>query len=611
MTADSKHDAGTFLSPVSERIWRSKYQYRDARHVHDRSIVDTWRRVADAAASVERDPARWAPRFLELLTDFKFLPGGRILAGAGTDRHVTLFNCFVMGPIEDSVEGIFDAVKEGALTMQQGGGVGYDFSTLRPAGSWARTVGNIASGPVSFMRIWDSMCATMLSTGARRGAMMAVLRCDHPDIETFITAKSDPRELRNFNLSVLVTDEFVKAVREDAGWQLVFPASALEDDEAGQASVERTWSNASKAVPCRVIKTVSARDLWRRLMRATYEYAEPGVLFIDRINSENPLSYRETISATNPCGEVPLPPYGACDLGSLNLTRFVCNPFTQDAFVDMAALNQAAQLAVRFLDNVIDLSRYPLRAQRDQAACTRRVGLGITGLADALIMLDLRYDSDRARAQAATIMGSICRSAYRSSIGLAREKGTFPALDTGAHMKASFIRRLPPEISEGIAHDGLRNSHLLAIAPTGSISLLANNVSSGIEPVFSAEYQRRVLDADGNYEQCKVADFAWSAWRRLNTGTRTPDSFVTAREIKPLDHLRMQAAVQPHVDQAISKTINVPADIEFDDFIEIYLQAHDLGLKGCTTFRENRVTGSVLSADHPSVHCCGLEREPD
>ncbi|MFP5506377.1 MAG: adenosylcobalamin-dependent ribonucleoside-diphosphate reductase [Gammaproteobacteria bacterium] len=600
-------DAG-IGTDISRRIWAEKYRQAD-----EPDIRASWRRVAAALAAVEGADAKvWETRFRDLLDGFAFLPGGRILAGAGTGRRVTLFNCFVMGTIEDSLDGIFDALKEGALTMQQGGGVGYDFSTLRPFGMPAQAVGGVASGPVSFMRIWDSMCDTLLSTGARRGAMMATLRCDHPDIERFIDAKRERRELRNFNLSVLVTDAFIDAVRADADWPLVFPRPA--GAPAGGATLMRTWSGRQGAMPCAVVRTVRARALWERLMRATYDVAEPGVLFIDRINAENNLYYREHISATNPCGEIPLPPYGACDLGSLNLTHFVRDPFGADARLDLDALAAAVPLAVRLLDNVIDASRFPLPRQAEQARGTRRIGLGITGLADALILLNLRYDAEVARALAGEVMATLCHSAYRASIALAREKGAFPYFEAGAYLNGAFVARLPEDIRAGIARHGIRNSHLLAIAPTGTISLLANNISSGLEPVYEFEYRRRVRHADGGFREHRLSDHALLRWRALRGDAPLPSSFVTAVELPPAAHLAMQAAVQPHVDSAISKTINIPEAYPFAAFVDVYQQAYDLGLKGCTTFRPNRVTGAVLrEADAAAGNgpCCTLEREPD
>jgi len=602
----------TLPSPLSQLIWRSRYAAAG-----ERDIADSWGRVAAALAGVE-GPAgagRWQPRFLELLQGFRFLPGGRILAGAGLDRQVTLFNCFVMGPVPDDMAGIFEALKQGALTMQQGGGVGYDFSTLRPAGAQGERVGGVASGPVSFMRIWDSMCATLLSTAARRGAMMGTLRCDHPDIEAFVDAKRDARELRNFNLSVLVSDAFMQAVADDAEWPLVFPLAQLGEADRARCPerLERRWSATGAAEPCAVWRRLPARQLWQRMLRANYDTAEPGVLFIDRINAHNNLHYREWISATNPCGEIPLPAYGACDLGSLNLTAFVNDPFGERPRLDLAALNAAARTATRMLDNVIDLSRFPLPEQAAQARGTRRVGLGITGLADALAMLGLRYDSPAARQLAGDAMRTVCHGAYAVSVALAREKGAFPLLDRDAYLAAPFVQDLPAEIRDGIARWGIRNSHLTAIAPAGTISLLADNISSGVEPIFQYRYRRRVRDGQDSCSH-EVVDHAVRLWEQRHPGEALPAAFVDALHITPADHLAMQAALQPHVDSAISKTVNVPESISFAAFELVFQRAYELGLKGCTTFRPNPVTGAVLSvADETTdtVHCCGLEREMD
>jgi ribonucleoside-diphosphate reductase alpha chain len=599
---------------ISRHIWDTKYRFRDDGVIRDQGIEDTWERIAAALAGVEpRDADHWRQRFYEALEDFRFLPGGRIQAGAGTGRRVTLFNCFVMGTVVDSMDGIFDALKEGAVTMQQGGGVGYDFSTLRPRGTPAHASGTIASGPVSFMAIWDRMCATLLSTGARRGAMMATLRCDHPDIEEFIAAKRSAGELVHFNLSVLVTDAFMEAVRTDAEWPLVFPADAGEPGER----LRRIWSGADAPVSCRVVRRVRARELWDRIMRATYEHAEPGILFVDRINQTNNLHYRERISATNPCGEIPLPPYGACDLGSINLTRFVREPFGPRAHLDLEAVGATAAVATRMLDNVIDLSRYPLAQQAEQAHGSRRIGLGLTGLADALIMLGLRYDQPAGRRLAAEVMEHICRSAYRTSVQLAREKQPFGFFERDAYLAAPFVRQLPADIRDGIADHGIRNSHVTAIAPTGTVSLLANNVSSGLEPVFDFHHDRRILEADGGYRVYALTDYAYALWQELHgPDTPAPAQFIDARSIAPRDHLAMQAALQPFVDNAISKTINVPETFPFEQFRDLYQQAYDAGLKGCTTFRPNPVTGAILSADGerrelPASHCCTIEREAD
>ncbi len=600
-----------FTTPIAQHIWDTKYRHYERGVALDACIEDTWQRIAKALAAPENNPDYWQNRFYAILRNFRFLPGGRIQAGAGTVHQVTLFNCFVMGTIADSMDGIFDALKEGALTMQQGGGVGYDFSTLRPRGAQAAGVGSVASGPVSFMRIWDSMCATILSTGARRGAMMGTLRCDHPDIEEFIAAKQDRRQLRHFNVSVLVSDTFMTAVSRDEDWPLIFPAN--ESETAGELLL-RTWPGYGDAVPCKVYKRIRARELWQKIMRANYDYAEPGVLFIDRINRLNNLYYCETIHATNPCGEVPLPPYGACNLGSINLTQFVRDPFTAQAQLDLDAIGATAAIAVRLLDNVIDVSRFPLANQAEQAQRSRRIGLGLTGLADALIMLQIQYGSSAAAQIAQLAMQRICYTAYQASVELAREKGAFPLFDQEKYLAGAFVRTLPESIRDSIAQHGIRNSHLTAIAPAGTISLLANNVSSGLEPVFDSCYTRRVLKRDGCYADFPGTDYAVALWRKDCASEDLPLAFVTAYELTPAEHLSMQAAIQPYVDQAISKTINIPADYDFARFNDLYQQAYDLGLKGCTTFRPNAVTGEILhkpDADHAVPHCCGLEREPD
>ena len=597
---------------ISRHIWETKYRYGD-RACREQTITDTWRRIARALAAIEStNTAVWEQRFFSILQDFKFLPGGRIHAGAGTARNVTLFNCFVMGTIEDSIPGIFSALQEGALTMQQGGGIGVDFSTLRPRGTLARGAGGIASGAVSFMHIWDAMCGTILSTGARRGAMMATLRCDHPDVEEFITAKQQSGHLRRFNLSVQITDAFLAAVRSNSEWPLVFPAAAF--DGPGDI-VQRPWTGQVAPIPCRIVKRVSARDLWERILRGTYDYAEPGVLFIDRINHLNNLWYREQLTATNPCGEIPLPPYGACDLGSLNLTRFVQSPFSAEARVDFEGIEQTTCIAVRLLDNVIDASRFPLTQQAENAHGSRRIGLGITGLADALVMLGLGYGSANSLTLVADIMRRICHTAYRSSTALASEKQIFPYFEGDRYSEGIFIRSLPEDIQNDIAKKGIRNSHLLAIAPTGTISLLAGNVSSGLEPIFAASYARDVLAEDGGRKEFMLTDYAFDLWQRLQgPSTGAPNNFVTAGELPVRAHIEIQAALQPFVDNSISKTINVPQNTSFDEFKQIYDMAYDMGLKGCTTFRPNPTTGGILSelADGTEApHCCVAEREAD
>jgi ribonucleoside-diphosphate reductase alpha chain len=578
------------LDPISHQIWDLKYRYRRLDGVPvDQTIEDTWRRVANAVAEAEPEAirAQRAGEFYDILEDYRFLPAGRILAGAGTDRNVTLFNCFVMGNIPDSLDGIFTSLKEAALTMQQGGGIGNDFSSLRPRGAPVQGVGADASGPISFMDVWDAMCRTIMSAGTRRGAMMGTMRCDHPDIEDFIAAKQTAARLRNFNLSVLVTDEFMHAVKADLAWPLVFDG--------------------------RIYRTTSARSLWERIMKATYDYAEPGVIFIDRINAENNLAYCETIGCTNPCGEQPLPPYGACLLGSINLTRFVESPFSETALVDEHALAAVVAKAVRFMDNVVDISRYPLPQQRDEAFAKRRIGLGVTGLADALAMCGLRYGEADAAAAARSWMSIVEKAAYRSSIDLAKERGAFPLFDAKAFGAAGHASRLDPETRSAIMQHGIRNGLLTSIAPTGTISLLAGNVSSGVEPIFSLRYERKVLQADGTRRTESVTDYAAALWWQMHGDDEPlPSSFVTAGELVPSQHLAMQSALQGHVDSSISKTINIPVDLPFEAFKSVYEEAFDLGLKGCTTFRPNKVTGSVLSAADPvglEIQAAPPERE--
>ncbi|PWE32085.1 adenosylcobalamin-dependent ribonucleoside-diphosphate reductase [Maritimibacter sp. 55A14] len=559
-----------FSAPIAEQIWDMKYRLKQADGTPvDQTVEDSWRRIARALAVVEDAPEEWEDRFYAALEDFRFLPAGRITAGAGTARDVTLFNCFVMGTVPDSMAGIFDMLKEAALTMQQGGGIGYDFSTIRPKGAPVHGVAADASGPLSFMDVWDAMCRTIMSAGSRRGAMMATMRCDHPDIEDFITAKQDAARLRMFNLSVLVTDDFMDAVKADGSWDLTFGG--------------------------RVYHTVEARVLWDRIMRATYDYAEPGVIFIDRINAMNNLAYCETIAATNPCGEQPLPPYGACLLGSINLARLVTDPFGEAAALDDDALDDLVRVAVRMMDNVVDVSRFPLPQQAEEARNKRRIGLGVTGLADALLMLGLRYGSDEAAAQTEAWLKRLARSAYLASADLAREKGAFPLFDAEKYLASGSLTHMDADVRDAIARHGIRNALLTSIAPTGTISLYAGNVSSGIEPVFAYTYTRKVLQKDGSRTEEEVEDYAVRIWHEKFGDLELPEYFVNAQTLAPLEHVKMQAAAQKWVDSSISKTINCPEDIGFEAFKDVYMQAWDSGCKGCTTYRPNAVTGSVLS----------------
>ena len=562
-----------FDNSLAREIWASKYRFApgSSEVPADETVAETWARVANALAEAEAPDLRphWTAKFLKALEDFRFLPAGRILSGAGTGRNVTLFNCFVMGTIPDDLGEIFNHLREAALTMQRGGGVGMDFSTLRPTGAPVRGVGADASGPLSFMDVWDSMCRTIMAAGQRRGAMMGCLRIDHPDIEAFIKAKQDPARLRNFNLSVLVTDAFMAAMAADQPWPLVFEGC--------------------------VHKVVSARALWDTLMHATYDYAEPGVIFIDRVNALNNLSYCETVAASNPCGEQMLPPYGACLLGSINLAKLVRAPFERDAELDEEDLRDLTRVAVRMLDNVIDVSRFALPQQEAEAKAKRRIGLGITGLADALIFCGVKYGDEAAQKLTGHWLSIIRQEAYRASAELAGQKGAFPAYDP-CILDAPNLLALDEETREAIRRHGLRNGCLTSIAPTGTTSLLAGNVSSGIEPVFAFSYNRKVRQSDGSTREEPVEDYALGAWRRLHGDAPPPEpAFVTAQTLSPADHLKMQGLAQGYIDASISKTVNCPEDISFEDFASVYQDGYALGCKGMTTYRPNAVTGSVLS----------------
>ena len=565
-----------FSNDLAEEIWTAKYRYK-APDGGDQDYAATIERVAGAIARAELPESRdhWRERFADALRDFRFIPAGRILAGAGTGRSVTLFNCFVMGTIPDSLGGIFDHLKEAAITMQQGGGVGMDFSTIRPSGSPVSGVGAEASGPLSFMDCWDSMCRTVESAGQRRGAMMGCLSIDHPDIEAFIDAKRNPQRLRNFNVSVLVSDAFMKALAADSDWPLKFDGETL--------------------------RTVRAKQLWERLMRATYETAEPGVIFVDRVNEQNNLAYCEEIRASNPCGEQMLPPYGACLLGSINLAALVQRPFEEAAAIDENELGELTRTAVRMLDNVIDFSRYPLPEQEVEAKTKRRVGLGITGLADALLFCGTAYGSGPAVALTRRWLEVIKREAYRASAEIAGEKGAFPAYDP-CILNRPNLASLDKDVRELIAENGLRNGCLTSIAPTGTTSLMAGNVSSGIEPVFAYSYTRKIRNADGSTREEQVEDYAMRVWREVKGDMPPPpELFVSAQTLAPSDHLTMQAAAQALIDSSISKTVNCPEEIGFDDFADIYVEGYHLGCKGLTTYRPNAVTGSILRADGPKA----------
>lgn len=591
---NAKDNVNSMLAPqeVALDVLREKYAKGD-----ERDIADVRARVARALALLEPAPRRaeLERRFL-WAQEQGFVPAGRINSAAGMQLQATLINCFVQ-PVGDSISGrdgelpgIYTALLESAETMRRGGGVGYDFSAIRPMGSKVHGTASRASGPVSYMEVFDASCRTVESAGARRGAQMGVLRIDHPDIERFIAAK-DQGALTNFNISVGVTDAFMRAVESDAAFELVHSAEPGLDDQAAGARrrEDGLW----------VYREVRARVLWEQIMLSTYDHAEPGVLFVDRMNAENNLWYCEALRATNPCGEQPLPAYGCCDLGSLNLTVFVDRPFTGEAQFDFARMREVAAVAVRMLDLVLDATEWPLPQQAAEARAKRRIGLGFLGLGSALVMMGVRYDSEEGRRLAARIAETMRDAAYAASIELAREKGAFPLLDADRYVRGQFVQRLPHELQEAIRAYGIRNSHLLSIAPTGTISLaFADNASNGIEPPYAWAYQRKKRMADGSTRSYDVLDHAWRLYRQLGHDIERaglPPYFVTALELRAIDHLRMVQAVQPFIDTAISKTVNVPEDYPYDDFQDLYSQAWHAGLKGLATYRPNKVLGSVLS----------------
>jgi ribonucleoside-diphosphate reductase alpha chain len=608
------------LPPISRKVWDDKYRLKkpDGTPI-DKTPEATLHRVADFLATAEgsgnssetlSSREYWARKFYSVMETFEFMPAGRIIAGAGAGRNVTLSNCFVMGTIPDSMVGIFDHLKQAALTMQAGGGIGYDFSTIRPRGAHVAGVAADASGPLSFMDCWDAMCRTVMSAGSRRGAMMATIICDHPDIEDFIKAKHDPARLRNFNLSVMVTDAFMAAVKDDADWPLVHKKPPVKRPTGCWTSIMRPSIPHRPNSPMEEVfvhRMVKARYLWDLITRNTYDHAEPGIMFIDRVNRQHNLWDIDFIRASNPCGEKFMGPYDSCLLGSLNLAMLVKDAFTPTARLDRERLREVVKIAIRMMDNVIDVNYFPLPEQAEKARETRQLGLGITGLADMLAMLGITYGTAEAALFAEGVMREITEAAYWASVELASEKGSFPAFDKvhflgGQNFAAT---QLDEDLKTAIEERGIRNSLLTSIAPTGTISLFMKNVSSGMEPIFAYSYKRKVLQPDGvtRIEEL-VEDYAVKAYResRLDDspGGELPGYFVTAQTLTPSDHVRMQGALQKWVDSSISKTINCPEDISFEDFQSVYMEAWEAGCKGCTTYRPNDVTGSVLSVEKPA-----------
>lgn len=546
-------------------IWADEVKYRQEGETYGQKCA----RVAEALT----DSKDHYTKFNDILKEQRFLPGGRVQSAAGSYRKVTAFNCFVMQKVPDSLMGIMEVATEAAKTMQMGGGVGYDFSGIRPKGARIKSLGSQASGPVSFMGIMDAICKTIASAGHRRGAQMGCLRVDHPDIMEFITAKANSSSLTQFNISVLVTDKFMDAVRNDESFDLVFDG--------------------------RVFDTVRARSLWDSILRVNWDWAEPGVIFIDRVNEMNNLYYMEDISATNPCGEQPLPPYGACLLGSFNLTKYVYRTGANFSF-NWSLLQHDVPYVVRAMDNVIDETIYPLPQQEQEAKNKRRMGLGVTGLGNALGALGLRYGSEDATAFTEKVLEAIANWCYMASASIAAEKGPFPAFDKEKYLKSKFVQKLDYEVQLMIEKYGIRNSHLTSIAPTGTISLTANNVSSGLEPVFSLSYTRTIQTADGPMYE-KVEDYAYREW-----GIEC----VTADQISVHDHVNMLTAAQKWVDSACSKTCNVGDDVSWEEFKDVYMQAWVGGAKGCTTFRASGKRFGILNSS-ASEDVIESKQEPD
>ncbi|MFM4823250.1 adenosylcobalamin-dependent ribonucleoside-diphosphate reductase [Aeromonas hydrophila] len=636
------------LQETSFEIWDSKYRLKSKDGVPiDGTIDETYQRVARALAGQESEPDVWYEPFLWALRNGA-IPAGRITSNAGAFEHkpaTSTINCTVSGTIEDSMDDILGKVHEAGLTLKAGCGIGYDFSTLRPRGAFVSGAGAYTSGPLSFMDIYDKMCFTVSSAGGRRGAQMGTMDIRHPDVVEFIQAKREDGRLRQFNLSLLITEEFVKAVKEDAPWQLIFPYTAREVEQDGIVLDDPTqvfwadWPNREGVVfnergqvACKVYKTLPARKLWNVIMTFTYDYAEPGFILIDKVNQMNNNWFCEEIRATNPCGEQPLPPYGACLLGSVNLTRFVRDPFTEQAAFDWSAFRKVVAIFTRMLDNVVEINQLPLARQREEIISKRRHGMGFLGLGSALTMLRIKYGSAAAVAFTEQVSQELAMTGWRESLALAKEKGPAPIMEQEFEVTGKLLRLRPEMAADGIklgdkvkgkllharysrymqqvaevdpalvaelAEVGGRFTHHSSIAPTGTISLsLANNASNGIEPSFAHHYSRNVIKpGKKSKESVDVYSYELLAYRELvnpaampyaeDEATRLPDYFITADDISPAQHVDIQAAAQRWIDSSISKTANVPTDFPFEQFKDIYLYASDSGIKGCTTFRFN------------------------
>ncbi len=645
-------DVGSIsFQEASLDIWDKKYRLtaKDGSPI-DQSMDDTYKRVARALADVESTEAlreQWYESFLWALRQGA-IPAGRVTSNAGSLEHkpaTSTINCTVSGTIRDSMDDILNKVHEAGLTLKAGCGIGYEFSTLRPRGAYVSGAGAHTSGPLSFMDIYDKMCFTVSSAGGRRGAQMGTFDIGHPDVLEFIRAKRESGRLRQFNLSLLITDEFIEAVKSDADWRLAFPLSEREYDAErpdltdGTKFVWREWpytdgyvTNEDGLAACKVYKTLPARRLWDLIMSSTYDFAEPGFILIDRVNEMNNNWWTENVRATNPCGEQPLPPYGSCLLGSVNLTKFVLDPFTEDARFDWETYRKVVKIFTRMLDNVVEINGLPLMPQRDEILRKRRHGMGFLGLGSTITMLGMKYGSRKSVAFTQNVSREMALAGWEAGLDLAREKGPAPIMTEEFTVTADMLRKRPemvrdgwrvgarvpgrvlharysrymqriaeaaPELVDELAEVGARFTHHTSIAPTGTISLsLANNASNGIEPSFAQHYFRNVLrEGKKSKEKIDVFSFELLAYRELvnpralpnsqNPGEKLPDYFVTADDIGPREHVDIQAAAQRWVDSSISKTANVPTDYKYEDFKDIYLYAHEQGLKGCTTFRFN------------------------